>query len=139
MDVDLRPVLEDEGDRPGDEQPEDDQPEDDQPEDEQPRSESRPQPERTHGAPAAEAGAVVREARRQLAELLGAEAERVSGLERVDGTWKITLEVVELPRIPESTDVLASYEVELDGDRNLVRYARRRRYHRSQADDGETR
>jgi len=32
--------------------------------------------------------------------------------------------------------VLATYEVDLDGDGNLVRYARSRRYNRSQADEG---
>jgi Gas vesicle synthesis protein GvpO len=45
--------------------------------------------------------------------------------------------VVELSRIPESTDVLALYEMELDDDRNLMRYDRVRRYYRSQADRGD--
>jgi len=70
--------------------------------------------------------------------LLGKDADSVSGLDRNGDGWIVTVEVVEVPRIPESTDVLASYEVELDGDRNLVRYARRRRYYRSQADNGES-
>jgi hypothetical protein len=45
----------------------------------------------------------------------------------------VTLEVVELRRIPESTDVLASYEVELDGDGNFLSFERGGRYSRSQA------
>jgi hypothetical protein len=49
----------------------------------------------------------------------------------------VTLEVVEVSRIPESTDVLASYQMELDDDRNLRRYDRVRRYHRSAAERGE--
>ena len=49
----------------------------------------------------------------------------------------MTLEVVELSRIPTSTDVLASYELTLDGDGKLVRYQRGRRYYRSQADSGD--
>ena len=49
----------------------------------------------------------------------------------------VTLEVVELTRIPESTDVLASYEVELDDDGNASRATSAvRRYYRSQADTG---
>ena len=76
-------------------------------------------------------------AREQIADVVGHGVETVSGLHRNGDGWLVTLEVVEVARIPESTDVLASYEVELDGDRNLVRYARRRRYYRSQADDGE--
>jgi hypothetical protein len=45
--------------------------------------------------------------------------------------------VVELNRIPETTDVMASYEMELDDDRNLRRYQQVRRYNRSQATRGE--
>jgi hypothetical protein len=39
-------------------------------------------------------------------------------------------------RVPDSTDVLATYAVELDGEGRLVRYERLRRYYRSQADMG---
>jgi hypothetical protein len=47
------------------------------------------------------------------------------------------LEVVEVARVPESTDVLASYELELDDDNGLRSLARVRRYYRAQADNGE--
>jgi hypothetical protein len=50
----------------------------------------------------------------------------------------VTFEVLELRRIPETTDVLASYAVELDGDANLVSYTRVRRYQRSEALDGSS-
>ena len=40
--------------------------------------------------------------------------------------------------MPETTDVLGSYELELDGDLNLRRYQQARRYVRSQADNGDT-
>jgi hypothetical protein len=83
-----------------------------------------------------EAGDVVRHARRQLSALLGKEPEAVSALENTGDGWLVTLEVVDVSRIPESTDVLASYEIELDEDLKLRRYARVRRYNRSQADQG---
>ena len=89
------------------------------------------------GASAGETRRVVETAREQLAALLGKEPDAVSGLDRNGDGWLVTLEVVELERIPSSTDVLASYEVELDGDRKLVRYQRGRRYFRSQAGDGD--
>ena len=104
------------------------------PEQEEPREEPERRPS---GAKPSEARRVVEAAREQLAVLLGKDADSVSGLDRNGDGWLVTLEVVEVARIPESTDVLASYEVELDGDRNIVRYTRRRRYYRSQADDGE--
>jgi len=104
---------------------------------EEPREEPEPE-QRPSGAKPNETRRVVETAREQLAALLGKEPDSVSGLDRNGDGWIVTLEVVELPRIPESTDVLASYEVELDGDRNLVRYARGRRYYRSQAGDEES-
>ena len=87
-----------------------------------------------HGASPGEAKGVVEAAREQLTTLLGTDAEGVSGLERWDGGWVVCLEVVELARIPESTDVMGSYELTLDEDRKLVRYRRGRRYYRAQAD-----
>jgi hypothetical protein len=89
------------------------------------------------GASPDEARRVVASAREALAALVGKDADSVSGLDRNGDGWLVTLEVVELERIPSSTDVLASYELELDRDRKLVRYRRGRRYYRSQADDGD--
>jgi Gas vesicle synthesis protein GvpO len=77
---------------------------------------------------------IAEQARQLLAELRGVDAEAVSGLTRSAEGWVVTLEVVELRRIPESTDVLATYEVELDERGRLLRYQRCGRYHRSQAD-----
>jgi gas vesicle protein GvpO len=76
------------------------------------------------------------QARELLRSVRGVEAESVSGITRTSNGWTVTLEVVELRRIPESTDVLASYEVELDGDGKLLGFERGRRYHRSQAEVG---
>jgi hypothetical protein len=76
------------------------------------------------------------QARELLRSVRGVEAESVSGLTRTSNGWTVTLEVVELRRIPESTDVLASYEVELDGDGKLLGFERGRRYNRSQAEVG---
>jgi hypothetical protein len=65
-----------------------------------------------------------------LAELTGREAEAVVGLEKDDDGWKVLLETVELHRVPSTTDVMATFEVALDGDgellgcRRLSRYAR---------------
>jgi hypothetical protein len=40
--------------------------------------------------------------------------ESVSRVEFVDGGWQVNFEVVELERVPRLTDVLASYEVDVD-------------------------
>jgi hypothetical protein len=75
-------------------------------------------------------------ARDLLQELSGSDVESVSAIDRTRDGFRITLEAVEVRRVPESTDVLATYDVELDGDGDLVRYERRRRYARSQSDSG---
>lgn len=97
-----------------------------------------PKPARPPQVPGAELGdvqRVVAAAREQLETLQERTIESVSGVERTPDGWTVTLEVVELARVPESTDVLASYELVLDSARNLVRYSRGRRYNRSQADE----
>lgn len=71
----------------------------------------------------------------QLAALIGREPDSVSGFGRSydDEGWRLTVEVIEMERIPESTSVMASYEAELDDDGNLLEYRQRRRYYRNQS------
>jgi hypothetical protein len=73
--------------------------------------------------------------RRDLPQLLGRPVESVLGLQRTDDDgWTVTVQVVELSRIPSTTDVLGSYEVTLDEGGELLGYRRDRRYHRNQTD-----
>lgn len=76
---------------------------------------------------------LARAARKQLAELTGRPPESVLGLRKEDDGWKVTVEVVELSRIPPSTDLLGCYVVTLDDEAELVGYERIRRYQRGQA------
>ncbi len=80
---------------------------------------------------------LARAARAQLGELTGRPAESVLGLRKDDDGWKITVEVVELSRVPTSTDLLGCYVVTLDEDGQLTGYERVRRYQRGQAGGGE--
>ena len=112
---------------------------DDEPEEQRPAAREHRRANGIQGATADDAKATVERAREQLEALLERPVESVSTFERTDDGWLVTLEVVEVSRVPESTDVLASYEMELDQDRNLRRYARVRRYQRSQADRVEQR
>jgi hypothetical protein len=73
--------------------------------------------------------------RRDFPQLLGRPVEAVLGLERAeDNGWTVTVQVVELSRIPTTTDVLGSYEVTIDEQGELLGYRRGRRYHRNQTD-----
>ena len=110
-------------------------PQDGEREDEGGRGEDEDDSAELHGVAEGEAAEVVDTARRQLESLLGTGVERVSGLDHANGGWRVTLEAVEVHRVPESTDVMASYEVVLDGESKLVSVNRIRRYRRSQVDD----
>lgn len=72
---------------------------------------------------------------RQITELTGKEPEGVTGVERGEDGWVVGVEVVEDRRVPSSTDILATYEIELDMDGELMSYRRVRRYPRGRGDD----
>lgn len=78
----------------------------------------------------------VRAAAEQFIELTGRRPTSVLGVDRDDDGWKVTFEVVELERIPNSTDLLGAYCVRVDDDGDLVGYERTHRYQRGQADGG---
>ncbi len=71
-------------------------------------------------------------AKEQLTALTGLKASTVSGLSHNEDGWHIVAELVELKRIPEASDILATYEVTLDEKGNLLSYQRTRRYSRGQ-------
>jgi hypothetical protein len=75
-------------------------------------------------------------AREYLLELTGNEPEAVTGLDSEDGQWKVTLDIVELERVPHSTDVMASYEIQIDDAGELMAYRRLGRFYRNQVERG---
>lgn len=76
---------------------------------------------------------IASDAARQLLDLTGREAEGITGVERTDDGWKVQVEVVEVRRIPDTTDMLALYEIETDNDGDVQGYRRLRRYVRGAA------
>jgi hypothetical protein len=77
-------------------------------------------------------------ARRATESLSGLIGHRAQGCSEVsptdDGGWLVCVDVVEVARIPDTTSLLATYEVELSEDGSLRRYRRVRRYRRGAAD-----
>ena len=78
------------------------------------------------------AAEAVQEARSQLAQLLGRPVEAVLGVDRDRSHWVVAAEVLELARVPNTTDVLGEYHATLDGDGEIVGFKQRRRYLRGQ-------
>lgn len=56
---------------------------------------------------------------------------------RADEGWKVGVEVVETRRIPDTEDVMAEYQVDVDARGRLMGYRRVRRYQRAKSLDGQ--
>jgi hypothetical protein len=65
-------------------------------------------------------------------ELTGYRAEAVTALEWDGEQWRVTVDALELSRIPNTTDLLGTYEVQLDEQGKLHGYRRTRRFTRGQ-------
>ena len=81
---------------------------------------------RDHG-PATLPATIASSALEHLA-LTGREPEGITAIHRTDDGWSIEVEVLELTRTPTTTDLLATYEIDLDAAGGFVRYHRSRRY-----------
>ena len=74
-----------------------------------------------------------------MSELTGLRAESVTGLNRVgDDRWVVTVEMLELSRIPSTMDVLGTFEVTLSEEGELLGFRRLGRHRRSGTEDGRT-
>ena len=79
---------------------------------------------------------LTRAAKKAVEELTGYPPESVSGLQWDGESWLVTVDVCELERIPSTTDVMATYVVQLDASGGLLGYKRTRRFSRGQAEEG---
>jgi hypothetical protein len=83
------------------------------------------------------ASELARAALRTVEELTGFRAEATTALEWDGESWCVTVDALELARIPNTTDVIGSYEVRLDPEGTLRGYRRIRRYTRGEAREEE--
>lgn len=97
-------------------------------------SKSRPAKAKSAETKSGSAGArvsavqAVKKAVEQFSTLTGRAPESVVGTRWEDDHWAVRLEVVESRRIPDTADLLAEYDVELDGQGELLAYSRKDRY-----------
>jgi hypothetical protein len=93
------------------------------------RERRQPRREQSDGMEAA------RLAAENVLQLTGRCPENVVSVVRDDDGWQVGVEVMELHRIPETTDIMAVYEVSLDTNGDLLRCERGQRYHRGQIEE----
>ncbi|HEY8300579.1 MAG TPA: gas vesicle protein GvpO [Jatrophihabitans sp.] len=78
---------------------------------------------------------IVERARKVLDDLGGMTVDRVIGVEAEDDEWRVVLEVVELRRIPNTSDVVARYEVRMSRAGKFRGYRQVARRLRSQVEE----
>ena len=91
----------------------------------------RPRPRRAQS----DGMGAARLAAEHVLQLTGRCPENVVSVARDDDGWQVGVEVMELHRIPETTDIMAIYDVILDGNGDLVRCERGQRYHRGRVEE----
>jgi len=65
-------------------------------------------------------------AKSQLAEVTGLKPVTVTGTFKDEQGWHITMDMLEMARIPTATDVLGDYDVLVDEGGNMVKFERKR-------------
>jgi hypothetical protein len=81
---------------------------------------------------------IAQQAKEQLVGVTGLTLDTVSAIIKDDQGWHVTLEIVEMRRIPEGNDMLATYETLLNDEGELISYQRTRRYRRDQLIERES-
>lgn len=76
-------------------------------------------------------------ARQQLAEVTGFKPVAVVGGYSDTEGWHITVDMLEMARLPESTDILGTYEVSLDEEGNMLKFEKKRARLRSESYEEE--
>ncbi|NQT54338.1 gas vesicle protein [bacterium] len=68
---------------------------------------------------------LVEKAREDLASLTGLELGSTLGSLRDEKGWRVQVEMVEKKSLPDSMDILATYECLMDEDGNLIEFNRK--------------
>ena len=81
------------------------------------------------------ASTAVKIAIREIAALTGRAPDNLVSVQRRDDGWCVAVELVETHRIPDTSDILAIYETELDRHGEVLSYRRTRRYLRGRVQE----
>jgi hypothetical protein len=69
---------------------------------------------------------VIKKAQDDFAKLTKTPVDGVTGVAKVEEGWTVSLEAVERKGIPDTTDILALYEIHLDDEGNLLGFDRKK-------------
>jgi len=68
---------------------------------------------------------LIDKAKNDISKMIGLEPSSVVKTTKIDGGWQIAIEMVEKRSIPDGMDLLATYEVKLDEQGNILEFNRK--------------
>lgn len=68
---------------------------------------------------------LIDKAKNDISKLTGLDPSSVVKTTKIDGGWQIAIEMVEKRSIPDGMDLLATYEVQLDEQGNVLEFNRK--------------
>ncbi len=68
---------------------------------------------------------LIDKAKNDISKMIGLEPSSVVKTAKIDGGWQIAIEMVEKRSIPDGMDILATYEVKLDEQGNILEFNRK--------------
>ena len=74
---------------------------------------------------------ITEQAKEQLAQITGFKPVAVVAVFKDDTGWHVTVDMLEMTRIPESSDLLGIYETTLDAEGNVVSFERKMTHNRA--------
>jgi hypothetical protein len=69
-------------------------------------------------------GQLIQKAREQLGDMTGLELGSIVSARRDDRAWHVRVEAVEKKSLPNSQDILATYDLTMDDDANVLDFSR---------------
>jgi len=69
---------------------------------------------------------LIEKAREEISRVTGLELSTTLATAKDERGWHVTIEMIEKHSIPDQMDILATYDVILDDDANLVEFNRRK-------------
>ena len=80
---------------------------------------------------------IAERAREQLAQVTGFKPVAVVGSHKDEEGWHISVDVLEMARLPEATDVIGTYVAVLDENGDMVKFDKKRARLRGEAYEDE--
>lgn len=68
---------------------------------------------------------LIDKAKNDISKMIGLAPSSVVKTTKIDGGWQIAIEMVEKRSIPDGMDLLATYEVKLDEQGNILEFNRK--------------